>query len=153
MGAKDDRNANLRPQPDHPDKPDRMVRSVQPPWVWPVAWTGLLWISGPLLPTLRNYLNENAVGGVHRYVVVGLLTAAAVIVASTCLLVSGRRLRAVGILILLCVGLGLVYLLLAAPDPRSRVVEAAHFVQYGMLAFLAAELALVGPVLRWGNSL
>ena len=62
-------------------------------------------------------------GGVHRYVVVGLLTAAAVIVASTCLLVSGRRLRAVGILILLCVGLGLVYLLLAAPDPRSRVVE------------------------------
>jgi hypothetical protein len=89
------------------------------------------------------------VGGFNRYVVVGLLAAAAVIVASTWLAASGRRLRAVGTLMLLCVGLGLVYVLLAAPDPRSRVVEAAHFVQYGMLAFLAFfSLRCLSPVAR-----
>jgi len=128
VGARDGRNVNLRPLPDNLDNLPRR---------WIAAWAALLWISAPLLPALRNYLNENAAGGFNRYVAVGLLAAAAVIVASTWLVASGRRWRAVGTLILLCVGFALVYLLLAAPDPRSRVVEAAHFVQYGTLACLA----------------
>ena len=134
MGARDGRNVNLRPLPDSPDRPDR---GDNLPRRWIAAWAALLWISAPLLPALRNYLNENAAGGFNRYVAVGLLAVAAVIVASTWLVASGRRWCAVGTLILLCAGFALVYLLLAAPDPRSRVVEAAHFVQYGTLACLA----------------
>ena len=134
MGARDGRNVNLRLLPDNPDNPDRGANLPRP---LVAAWVALLWISAPLLPALRNYLNENAAGGFNRYVAVGLLAAAAVIVASTWLIASGRRWRAVGTLIVLCVGFALVYLLLAAPDPRSRVVEAAHFVQYGTLACLA----------------
>ena len=134
MGARDGRNTSLRPLPDNPATLKKMDNL---PRTWVVAWTGLLWLSGPLLPALRNYLNENAAGGFERFVAVGLFAAAAVIVACTWLLTSGRRWRAVGTLTLLSLGLGLVYTLLAAPDPRSRVVEAAHLAQYGTLAFLA----------------
>ena len=87
--------------------------------------------------------------GEHRHILVGVLTAPAMSVAFTCLLVSGRQLRSVPIFNLLCVGLGLFYLLLASPNLRSRMLLAAHFVLYGMLPFIAAELALVRSVLRW----
>ena len=48
----------------------------------------------------------------------------------------------------------MVYALLASPDPRSRVVEAAHFVQYGTLALLAFfSLQGLSPVARWAQAL
>lgn len=157
MEARDGRNASLRPLPDqlaNPDRPDRPDRGDHLPRGWLAAWAGLLWTSAPLLPALRNYLNENAAGDFNRYVAVGLLAAAAVVVAVTWILTSGRRLRAFGTLVVLCVTFGLIYHLLSAPDPRSRVVEAAHFVQYGTLAFLAVfSLRRLSRVARWAQSL
>jgi VanZ family protein len=62
--------------------------------------------------------------------------------------------RASGELALVVMGFAAVYRLLASPDPRSQVVELAHFVEYGTLAMLAfASLGRLSPTARWMQSL
>ncbi|MGH9461558.1 MAG: VanZ family protein [Vicinamibacteria bacterium] len=62
--------------------------------------------------------------------------------------------RAFGELALVVMGFAVVYRLLASPDPRSHVIELAHFVEYGILATLAfASLGTLSPTARWMQSL
>jgi VanZ family protein len=118
------------------------------------VWAGLIWFSSPLLPALRNYLNENAAGGFNRYVALGLLAAAAAVFFSTWFFARGGRASALLRLSFLAAGFALLYALLAAPDPRSHLVEAAHFAEYGTLAVLAFfSLRALSPAARWAQTL
>lgn len=107
-----------------------------------VVWASVIWLSAPLLPALRNYLNDNASGGFDRYVGFGLVGAALLVACFTLAARRGDRLRALVELATLAAIGGALYSALAASDPRVYLVEAAHFAEYGVLtvlAFLAAE--------------
>lgn len=122
--------------------------------LWVAAWAALIWLSAPLLPALRNYLNERAAGGFDRYVAAGLIAASAVVVGLVWARRRGDRLLALGELALVAAGFAAIYAWLASPDPRSHLVEAAHFAEYGVLAVLAfASLRRLSTLSRWVQTL
>ena len=121
---------------------------------WAGAWAVLIWCSAPLLPAMRSYLNEAAPGGFDRYVASGLLVISAALVGLVWVCRRGNRVRALGELILVLVCFAALYALLASPDPRSNLVELAHFVEYGTLAILAfGSFGTLSPPARWAQTL
>ena len=133
MRAKDGRNANLRSQPDHPDKPDRGVKL---PWVSPAAWAGLLGISGPLLPQARNLVADAedayAAPGENRIVKMWYTPDLETAGARRTDLPEG---------------------LAGVPMQRLCALVALVGFPWCLGASIAAEMALVGLALRWGSSL
>ena len=118
------------------------------------AWAVFIWFSAPLLPGLRSYLNENAPGGFDRYVAAGLLTFAVGVMGLVWVRRRGDRWQALGELALVLACFAALYALLASPDPRSNLVELAHFAEYGTLAVLAfASLGQLSAPARWTQTL
>ena len=121
---------------------------------WVGVWAVFIWSSAPLLPALRSYLNESAPGGFDRYVAAGLLTVAVGVIGLVCVRQGDDRWQALGKLALVLACFAALYALLASPDPRSNLVELAHFVEYGTLAVLAfASLGRLSPPARWAQTL
>jgi len=107
-----------------------------------------------MLPALRRYLNAATVGGFDRYVAAALLMAVVGVVGLVWSRRRGDRMRALGELALVLTCFAVLYRLLASSDPRSHVVELAHFVEYGILAMLTfTSRGKLSPAARWSQTL
>lgn len=105
-------------------------------WAKVVGWAFLIWLSGPLLPALRRAVQQEW-GHFEQIVLVGTVIALVVACGVSLRQAGGRRLRLLAGLSVLALLAAAAYFALGSSDPRSRMVEAAHLLEYGVLGFLA----------------
>jgi VanZ family protein len=98
------------------------------------AWAALIWLASPALPLVRARLERSSFESMVAIGLAGFVALAVVLAVATSYETWRKRIGPLALLSGLTV---LAAIALAPPDPRSRLIELTHFVEFGALGALA----------------